>query len=130
MPYFLHVIKVAFLLNDLDDLQRMAIAVGHDLVEDTDTTYEELRNLGFSDRVIDGIRRMTKVPGETQAEYETRVMETLDSVLVKMADVTHNSDIRRIKEPGQKDFERTVKYRALFTKLKTRKKELLHEAQA
>lgn len=127
-PYFLHVMKVAILLNDPEDFQLMAIAVGHDLIEDTGTTYSELRKLGFSERVICGIRRLTKVSGETPEEYESRVMETVDSIRVKMADLTHNSDIRRIKEPGQKDFDRVVKYRTFFTKLKTKLKEISHEA--
>jgi len=117
MPYVLHVLKVMHYLKS-DDLELMSIAVLHDVVEDTDTTYEELRLAGMSDRVIEGIRCMTKVPGEPVDEYKAKVKSNKDSVRVKMADLRHNSDIRRLKGVSEKDTRRIEKYMKFYEELK------------
>lgn len=115
-PYILHVLAVMYLLNS-DDEELQCIAVGHDLIEDTNMTYKELGDMGFSQRVINGIRCLTKVPGETQEEYMEKVKSNLDAVRVKMADLTHNSDIRRLKGVRDKDIERMVKYHKMYLEL-------------
>lgn len=115
-PYVLHVLKVMHYVRTEDE-ELQCIALGHDLVEDTDTTYQELRDLGFSERVIRGIRNLTKVPGETFDEYRVRVKSARDSILVKMADLRHNSDIRRLKGVTEKDIKRMVKYHNFYLEL-------------
>lgn len=116
-PYILHCLAVMHKLRT-DDEERMCIGVGHDLVEDTGTTYQELRELGFSERVIDGIRCLTKVPGETPEEYALKVLSNDDAILVKLRDLEHNSDIRRLKGLREKDFQRLQKYQILYARLK------------
>lgn len=73
VPYILHCLKVMYYIKS-DDEELQCIALGHDLVEDTDVTYALLREMGFSERVIIGIRAMTKVRGETNDEYLARIM--------------------------------------------------------
>jgi (p)ppGpp synthase/HD superfamily hydrolase len=116
-PYFEHLMAVMFLLGDVDEEVKI-IAILHDLIEDTKYTYAQLEADGFSARVIAGVKAMTKQRGQSYAEYKAAVMANHDAVLVKMADLTHNSDIRRIKEPGPKDLEKTMLYRAFYTELK------------
>ena len=60
---------------------------------------------------------MTKQRGQSYEEYKAQVKANKDAIRVKMADLTHNSDIRRIKDAGQKDFDRTMKYRAFYAEL-------------
>lgn len=118
-PYFDHCYTVMKLLGDNAPEERKQIALGHDLFEDTKITAQDLRDAGFSERVIAGIFAMTKHRGQSKVEYEKQVMENEDAVFVKMADLTHNSDIRRIKgEPDEKDFERTAAYRRFYDNLK------------
>ncbi len=117
LPYVLHCLKVMHYLKT-DDLLLMCIALGHDLIEDTKTTYQELYDLGFPDRVISGIRCMTKDRGETPEQYKKKVMSNMDAVDVKLADLRHNSDIRRLKGVSQKDIERTIKYHEFYLELK------------
>jgi len=118
-PYILHCMKVLhYLPRDSDD-ELGQIAIGHDLFEDTDVTAQHLRELGFSERVISGIMAMTKHRGQSYEEYKSAVKANPDAVIVKMADLRHNSDIRRIKDPGIKDFERTAKYRAFYNELES-----------
>lgn len=116
-PYILHVLAVMYKLQT-DDEELNCIALGHDLVEDTKTTFSELKEMGFTDRVISGIRNLTKYPGETSEEYLDRVKISLDSVRVKMCDLEHNSDIKRLKGLTEKDFERLKKYQWMYVSLK------------
>lgn len=112
-PYILHTLTVMHKLRS-DDEELNCIAVGHDLIEDTDTTYFELRNLGFSDRVTEGIRCLTKVPGETPEDYLAKILSNRDAMLVKKRDLEHNSDIRRLKGLTEKDFLRLQKYNKMY----------------
>ena len=118
-PYILHALKVLhYLKSDDEDLQVMA--VGHDLIEDTNTTYSDLRAAGISERAISGIRALTKVPGETYDEYKERVFANEDAMRVKLADLRHNSDIRRLKGVTEKDIARIAKYHAFFLEIQSR----------
>lgn len=116
-PYILHCLAVMHLV-DSNESEVRQIAVMHDLIEDVKTfTYQKLRELGFSERVIDGVRALTKVPGESYDEYLARVSANRDAVLVKLADLTHNTDIRRLKGATEKDIQRTAKYYTAFLHL-------------
>jgi (p)ppGpp synthase/HD superfamily hydrolase len=115
-PYFLHVSQVMHYLKSNDE-ELKCIALGHDLVEDTDVTYQELRDLGFSERVINGIKCLTKIPGETYEEYKFKVKSNMDSVRVKIEDLRHNSDIRRLKGVTEKDIRRIEKYHNFYLEL-------------
>lgn len=117
VPYVLHCLKVMHYTKS-DDEELMCIALGHDLVEDTDVTYAALREMGFSERVIIGIRAMTKVPGETNDEYMERIKACPDAIRVKLADLRHNSDIRRLKGVTEKDIKRIEKYHRMYLELK------------
>ncbi len=117
-PYVLHPLKVMHYLKSNDE-ELQCIALGHDVIEDTDVTYLELVEAGMSKRVIDGIRDMTKQRGETYEEYKAKVKSNFDSVRVKMADLRHNSDIRRLKgnTVTEKDVARMVKYHNFYLEL-------------
>ncbi len=117
LPYILHPLKVMYYLKT-DDEELQCIALGHDVIEDTDTTFKELYDLGFSDRVIAGIKALTRVPGETSKEYKNRVKANPDAVKVKMQDLRHNTDIRRLKGVTEKDIIRTAKYHTFYMELK------------
>jgi (p)ppGpp synthase/HD superfamily hydrolase len=116
-PYILHCLKVMHYFPHGSDDELCQIAVGHDLFEDTDITAQYLREHGFCERVIAGIMAITKHRGQSYDEYKIAVKSNPDAVVVKMSDLRHNSDIRRIKEPGVKDYERIAKYRAFYTEL-------------
>lgn len=118
-PYILHPLKVMHYLKT-DDEELMCIALGHDVVEDTNVTYKDLRDAGISERVIDGIKALTKVPGQTYDEYKEMVFSNEDAMRVKMADLRHNTDIRRLKGVTEKDIARMVKYQVFYTEIKSR----------
>jgi GTP diphosphokinase / guanosine-3',5'-bis(diphosphate) 3'-diphosphatase len=95
-PYILHPLRVMHYLKTTDE-ELQCIALGHDVIEDTDVTYQDLKNAEISERAIDGIKSLTKIPGETLAEYKERVFANRDAMEVKLCDLRHNSDIRRLK---------------------------------
>ena len=118
-PYILHPLKVMHYLKT-DDEELMCMALGHDVIEDTSTTYKELRDAGISERVIDGIRCLTKQPGQTYEEYKEGVFASVDAMKVKMADLRHNTDIRRLKGVTEKDIARIAKYNTFYMEIKAR----------
>lgn len=109
MPYILHPLKVMHYLKS-DDPELMAIAVLHDVVEDTPTTFKELKELGMTDRIIDALRLLTKQPGQAYEEYVEGIKTNVDAVRVKLADLRHNTDTRRLKGITPKDHARMEKY--------------------
>jgi (p)ppGpp synthase/HD superfamily hydrolase len=116
-PYILHPLKVMHYTKS-DDEEIMAIAVLHDVVEDNKKiTYSFLRSEGLSERIIEGVRAMTKIPGESYNEYIERLKQNRDAIIVKMADLRHNSDLRRLKGVTQKDIDRSIKYQKTYMEL-------------
>ncbi len=115
-PYALHPIAVMHLLNTQDE-ELMCIALGHDLVEDEGVTYKELAEIGMSERVVNGIRCLTKQQGETYEEYKQKVKSNMDAVRVKMCDIQHNMDLRRLKGIRPKDLERSSRYQIFYFEL-------------
>lgn len=115
-PYILHVMKVMH-YTKTDDEELQCIALGHDVIEDTDTTYRDLRDAGFTDRIIDGIRALTKLPGQTYDEYKVGIFANKDAMRVKLADLRHNTDVRRLKGVNEKDLARMEKYHRFFIEI-------------
>ena len=109
-PYILHPLRV--MLRVAPGAQQI-VAVLHDVVEDSDgkIPFDDLAREGFSQEVIDGVRAVTKIDGESYEAFIARA--ALDPVgkAVKLADLAENSDLSRIDRPTQKDLERVEKYR-------------------
>lgn len=118
-PYILHPLKVMhYLKSDDEELQCMALL--HDVVEDTNTTWHDLEAIGCTPRVIAGVKALTKMPGQSYDEYKEGVFANEDAMRVKMADLRHNTDIRRLKGVTQKDLDRLAKYNRFFMELQSR----------
>jgi len=65
------------------------IAYCHDLVEDTDTTLDEIREL-FDDGVANVVDMLTHRAKENYAEYMGRILNNHDAMIVKLADLNDN----------------------------------------
>lgn len=115
-PYILHPIQVMHYLKT-DDMELMAIGVLHDLVEDTPTSLTDLRDMGFSDRVVDAVNLLTKKTGIDDEQYITAIGRNVDATNIKLADLRHNMDVRRLSGWTQKDFERMKKIPCLIQKI-------------
>lgn len=109
MPYILHPLKVLHYCKSQDE-EILCIAVLHDVVEDSSVTWSDLREAHMSERVISAVRALTKIPGQSYDEYREAVFSNRDAMLVKLADLRHNTDIRRLKGVTVKDRERMARY--------------------
>lgn len=118
-PYILHPLRVMSFLKE-DDEELQCIALGHDIIEDTKVTYRDLAEAGISVRVMDGIRALTKQPGQTYDEYKEGVFASTDAMKVKLCDLRHNTDIRRLKGITDKDIERMAKYQKFYLEIQSR----------
>lgn len=116
VPYILHCLKVLHYTRS-DDEELNCIALGHDIIEDTDTTYQELQDLGFTHRIVTGIEALTKRRGESYDDYKERVKANADARKVKKSDLRHNSDIMRLKGITEKDLARNEKYHRFYAEL-------------
>jgi len=114
--YILHPLRMMMRLRTNDD-ELMAIAVLHDVVEDCKVSFDDLRHLGMTKRVIDGVKSLTRQNGETYEQFIDRVSLNHDAMLVKREDLRDNSDITRLKGISQKDIDRMSKYMSAFHKL-------------
>lgn len=105
-PYIEHPSAVASMVGT-DELK--TVAWMHDVVEDSPITIEDLRPY-FPRDVVDAIDAITKRPNEDRAHYLNRVAENPMAARVKIADLTHNTDLSRIKNPTPRDFARAERY--------------------
>lgn len=107
-PYILHPLRAMF--SRKDETERIC-AVLHDVIEDTDVTFKDLRNEGFSEEVLAALDALTKRDNENYDEFIDRVLKNKIACHVKLADLFDNMDLSRIKEPMQRDYDRIEKYR-------------------
>jgi len=115
--YILHPLTVMQNLHT-NDHELMAIAVLHDVVEDSEEwTFEKLRGAGMSNRVIEGLQYLTHIEGEDYEAYIKRISTNRDATRVKLEDLSHNMDPKRLKGLRPKDFERLTKYTRAYAYL-------------
>ena len=121
-PYILHVLGVAGRCRSVEE---KIVAFLHDVVEDTDHTFDDLRQLGFSERIIEAVECLTRRKGESYDAFVERIAPNPLARAVKLADLEDNMDVRRsTREMKDKDAERMEKYRKAWQYLAA-----LHTAQ-
>ncbi len=112
MPYIIHLMAV---YEGVSNYQEKILALLHDVLEDTSVTKEDLKELGYDDELIKRLLYLTKKKGEYYPDYIDRIISSLDIHVynVKLSDLKHNMDIKRIKNPSVSDYERLTKRYAL-----------------
>lgn len=94
------------------------VGVLHDVVEDTDWTFEALAAEGFSEEVIAALRCVTKLSkNENYDDFIERVKKNPLAVAVKINDLSDNMDIRRLPYLSDKDVKRLNKYLKAYKRL-------------
>lgn len=107
-PYINHPQAVA---ASLTNTEYKIVAYLHDVCEDTSITFDDLKDMGFTYRIVNSIRLLTKNDELTYEEYLRRLRMDSCARAVKMADLKHNMDITRIPNPSEKDYARIEKYK-------------------
>lgn len=94
------------------------VGVLHDVIEDTDWTFERLEAEGFSQEVINALRCVTKTSeNENYDDFIDRVKKNPLAAAVKINDLTDNMDIRRLPYLSDKDVKRLKKYLKAYKRL-------------
>ena len=94
------------------------VGVLHDVIEDTDWTFERLEAEGFSQEVINALRCVTKTSeNENYDKFIDRVKKNPLAASVKINDLTDNMDIRRLPYLSDKDVKRLKKYLKAYKRL-------------
>lgn len=89
-PYYTHPLAVCEMLKEKgfsEDYQ--VTGLFHDLLEDTDTTYEEIKKIS-NENVADAVRLVTKTDAYVMSEYIGNIRENDLARMVKIADRIHN----------------------------------------
>ena len=90
----------------------------HDVVEDTEWTFEMLAAEGFSNEIIEALRCVTKLSdSEPYDKFIARVKTNPLAVAVKLNDLSDNMDIRRLPYLSDKDVKRLKKYLKAYKQL-------------
>lgn len=89
-PYHTHPLAVAKLLKDKGfPIEYQIAGLFHDLIEDTDCTYEEIMSLS-NEEVLEAVRLVSKEAGYVMAEYIGNIKQNDMARMVKLADRIHN----------------------------------------
>ena len=98
-----------------DTEEEKIVGVLHDVVEDSDWTFEMLEAEGFTSEVIEALKCVTKLSkDEDYYEFIERVMANELARQIKLYDLKDNMDLRRIREPSDEDLQRVEKYRKAY----------------
>jgi len=115
MPYIGHVMRVMQAGKTEDE---KIGGVLHDLVEDTNWTFEMLLAEGFPTHIIDALRCVTKLSDdEPYNAFIQRIKTNPLAVAVKINDLTDNLDVRRLQNITDQDVERLRKYHNAYQEL-------------
>jgi len=108
LPYVFHPFHVA---EQMPDEKTTVTALLHDVIEDTQYTLSDLREMGFDSDVVDALALMTHDENVPYMDYVAKIKANDIARTVKLADLKHNSDLTRLDEIDEKALRRVEKYR-------------------
>ncbi|MBP3432327.1 MAG: phosphohydrolase [Alistipes sp.] len=113
--YIDHPLRVMIAVHSVSE---KIVGVLHDVIEDTDWTFERLEAEGFTTEIIEALKCVTKLSeDEPYDAFIERVKTNPLAVAVKIKDLADNMDIRRLNELTEKDFKRLQKYHRAYKEL-------------
>ena len=107
LPYVFHPFHLA---EQMDDEISTVCALLHDVVEDTDTTLDDLGAMGFPKEALEALALLTHAPEVPYMDYVREISRNPIATKVKIADLKHNSDITRLDVIDEYAVRRNEKY--------------------
>ena len=107
MPYVFHPFHLA---EQMTDEATTVVALLHDVVEDTNTTFEDLEKQGFGEEIITALKLLTHNGDTPYMDYVAEIKSNKIATAVKLADLRHNSDLTRLDVVDEKALKRKEKY--------------------
>lgn len=110
-PYFMHPMTLAV---QFDDEASVCVALLHDIIEDHGDKYsfEYLKKEGFTNEILDALKLLTHQDGIEYLDYVKEIKKNPIAKRVKLADLRHNSDLRRcngVKPPKYELYQKAIK---------------------
>ena len=95
LPYINHLIRVSV---NLDSEELKIAGLLHDTLEDTEVTEDDLRELGYSERIISIVDSVTNKEGEDYNDKIKRIVDSkdLDVIKLKYSDMSDNFNKDRL----------------------------------
>ena len=93
------------------------VAILHDVVEDSDWTFERLAGEGFSADVIAALEGVTRREGERYDAFIERAAGNPVAAAVKLADLEDNMKMTRLARLEDRDLARLTKYHSAWRRL-------------
>lgn len=115
LPYIFHPFHLA---EQMTDEVTTCVALLHDVVEDTDMTFEKLLELGFTVEIVDALKLLTHDNSVPYMDYVKEIAKNSVAKAVKLADLAHNSDLTRLDVVDEKALKRAEKYKQAIELLK------------
>ena len=110
-PYILHPLQV---MENVNSKEGKIVAILHDIIEDTDITEDYLLKIGLSKRIVDAVVALTRSEDMDYQEYIKNLSSNPLAKEVKLADLEHNMDLKRLPTLEEKDLERNRKYQIAY----------------
>ena len=110
-PYILHPLHV---MENVNSKEGKIVAILHDIIEDTDVTEDYLLKIGLSKRIVDAVIALTRSEDIDYQEYIKNLGSNPLAKEVKLADLEHNMDLKRLPTLEEKDLERNRKYQIAY----------------
>lgn len=124
-PYIFHPYAVA---DRMDDEISTAVALLHDVVEDTDISFEDLHEMGIPDTVIGPLKLLTHDDDTPYMDYIRGISKDPIATKVKLSDLAHNMDTSRFCRPmTEKEITRMGKYEDAKALLLSAQKSMMDE---
>ena len=117
LPYVFHLFHVA---EQMTDEKTTVTALLHDVIEDTDYTLVDLRQMGFEEDVLEALSLMTHDKNTPYLAYVQKIKDNPIARQVKLADLRHNSDLSRLDHVSESDIKRAEKYKKAIELLEAR----------
>lgn len=106
--YILHPLRV---MEQMQSTDEKIVAILHDVVEDSDVTFQQLLDWGVSTKNVMSLRLLTHDKNTLYGNYIRKLAQDSVARQVKLADLKDNSNLDRLPEVTEKDLDRVEKYR-------------------
>lgn len=116
LPYVFHPFHLA---EQMPDEETTTAALLHDVLEDSEYTLEDLTRMSFSQPVLDALALLTHDESIPYLDYVAKLKDNPVARAVKLADLRHNSDLRRLDEVDDNALRRVKKYKEAISLLES-----------
>lgn len=106
-PYILHPLRV---MGNCSSIETKIVGILHDILEDTETTKEDLLEF-LPNYIVNSIINLTRLKNESYENYLERVSKDYYATQVKLMDLKDNMNLDRLNKIEMRDMKRYLKYR-------------------